>query len=101
MRIHKGDIVQIMVGKDVGKSGKVIRAYPEENKVLLENLNLYKKHRRPQRQGEKGEIITVARSLPAANVQLMCQNCGRPVRAGFRLEGEKKIRYCKRCKAAI
>lgn len=101
MRIHKGDTVQIMTGKDVGKSGKIIRVYPEDNKVLLENLNLYKKHRRPRRQGEKGETITVARPLAAANVMLVCKNCQRPVRVGYRFEGDRKVRYCKRCKAVI
>jgi len=101
MRIHKGDTAQVMVGKDAGKSGKIIRVYPEDNKVLLENLNLYKKHRRPRQQGQKGEIIMVARPLPAGNIRLFCKNCGRPARVGCRMEGGRKIRYCKKCKTAI
>jgi len=101
MKIHKGDTVKIMVGKDAGKTGKVLRVYINTNKVLLENLNLVKKHRRPRKQGEKGEIISVPRPLSAANVMLTCKNCGKPVRAGFKAEKDKKIRVCKKCQNQI
>lgn len=109
MKIHKGDTVKIMIGKDAGKTGKVLRVYVDTNKVLLENLNLVKKHRRPRKQGEKGEIISVPRPLNAANVMLACKNCNKPTRAGYKIEGDpstgsgqvKKIRVCKKCKNQI
>lgn len=101
MKIHKGDTVKIMVGKDAGKTGKVMRVFNDVNRVLLENLNLVKKHRRPRKQGEKGEIISVPRPLNASNVMLTCKNCGKPVRIGHKMEGDKKIRICKKCQNQI
>lgn len=108
MKIHKGDTIKIMVGKDAGKTGKVLRVYVDVNKVLLENLNLVKKHRRPRKQGEKGEIISVARPVSAANVMLVCKNCGKPVRAGYKIEKTVpakaravKTRICKKCQNQI
>lgn len=101
MKIRKGDTVRIMVGKDAGKSGKILHVYSTINKVLVEGLNLFKKHRRPRKQGEKGEIVSVARPLRVANVSLVCSNCNKPVRVGYKIEGLKKIRTCKKCQNKI
>ena len=109
MKVHKGDTVQIVVGKDAGKQGKVLRVYANDNKVLIEGLNLYKKHKKPKKQGEKGETINVSRPLPVSNVALFCSNCNKPVRAGYKMEGDpstgsgqvKKIRICKKCQVTI
>jgi large subunit ribosomal protein L24 len=98
MKIKKGDTVKILKGKDRGKSGKVIRVFPAMNKVLVEGLNLYKKHVRPKRQGEKGEVVEIAKPLAAANVALLCPHCKQATRVGYKLEGIKKFRYCKKCK---
>lgn len=94
MKIKKGDTVAIMVGEEAGKRGKVLRVYPDETKVLIEGLNLYKKHKKPRKQGEKGEIVTVPRPLSLANVALYCQNCGRGMRVN-------KKRVCKKCGAQL
>ena len=99
MKIKKGDNVKIMIGKDRGKIGKVIKVNPKNDKVTVESLNLYKKNVRPKRQGEKGQIVSVPRPLPASRAMLVCSSCNKPVRVGFRLEKEKKVRYCKKCKA--
>ena len=101
MKIKKGDTVKIIVGKDAGKTGKIVRIYPDKNRVLLENLNLFKKHRRPRKQGEKGEIVSVPRPLSISNVMLVCSTCKKPVRVGFKFEGEYKIRICKKCQNKI
>lgn len=101
MRIKKGDTVKILTGKDRGKTGKVIKVYPKNEKVTVEGLNIYKKHVRPKRQGEKGEIVQVVRPIHISNVALFCGNCGKAVRAGFRLEEKQKVRYCKNCKGII
>ena len=69
--------------------------------VLVEGLNLYKKHGRPKRQGEKGEILTLPRPLEVSRVMLYCLNCKRGVRIGHRIEGAKKVRYCKRCQISL
>ncbi len=101
MKIHKNDIVKIIVGKDKGKTGKVLNVFLKENKVLIEGLNLYKKHVKPKKQGEKGQIISMLRPVNVSNVMAMCQSCGNSARVGFRFENENKIRYCKKCKAKI
>ena len=99
MHIHKGDQVKILVGKDRGKTGKVLRVFPEDERVLIEGLNLFKKRVRPKRQGQKGEIVSIPRPLHASSVQLVCSSCKKPSRVGFREEGGKKVRYCKKCGA--
>jgi len=101
MKIHKGDTVEITVGKDSGKTGKVLKIDSKKNKIVVEGLNLAKKHRRPKRQGEKGEIVTVARPLDASKVMLICSNCKKITRVGYEFIGGKKTRYCKKCKTAV
>jgi len=101
MKIKKGDTIKIITGKDKGKSGKVIKILSEKNRILVEGLNLYKKHSRPKHQGEKGQIIIVPRSINASNALLFCSSCGQAVKVGYRLEGDTKTRYCKKCKAKI
>ena len=101
MRIHKGDMVKIMVGKDKGKSGKVITVNSAISKVVIDGLNLYKKHVKPKKQGEKGELISVPRPLTISNVAMVCGDCKKPTRLGYKIEGKKKIRICKKCQAKI
>lgn len=101
MRIHKGDTVKVMTGKDRGKSGKVARVLPSLQKLVIDGLNMFKKHQRPKKQGEKGQLITVARPISASNVMLLCKGCDLPVRVGFRFEGNNKVRFCKKCKIGI
>ncbi len=97
MRIKKGDNVIIQKGKDRGKSGKVIRVLNNEMKVIVEGLNLFKKHVRPKRQGEKGETVNVARPISVANVALECTHCKKGVRVVIRREKNIIMRVCKKC----
>lgn len=99
MRIKKGDTVKILTGKDRGKSGKVIKVYPQAGKLTVEGVNIYKKHSRPKRQGEKGEIVSVVRPIRVSNAAFVCSKCGKPARLGFKIDGERKVRYCKKCNA--
>ena len=101
MKIKKGDTVQIIAGKDRGKSGKVLRVIPDANRVSVDGINMYKKHVRPKRQGEKGEVVNLLRPMNASNVMLVCPNCKRGTRVGHRVEGELKKRYCKKCEATL
>ncbi len=101
MKIHKGDTVKIIIGKDKDKTGKILRVFPKKNKILIEGLNLYKKHVRPKRQGEKGQIVLVPRPINVSNAMLVCPSCNRAARINYRFEGEIKKRYCKKCSAAI
>ncbi len=101
MKIKKGDNVQIMVGKDRGKRGKVMRVDQKASKVLIEGINLFKKHQRPRRQGEKGEVVTIPHYLGISKVMLVCGACDKPTRVGYKLEEKNKVRYCKKCQATI
>lgn len=101
MRIKKGDTIFILAGKDRGKSGKVLKITDNGERALIEGLNVFKKHSKPKRQGEKGEIVSVPRPLRISNIALACSRCSRGVRVGSRVEGEKKVRFCKRCKGIL
>lgn len=90
-----------MAGKDRGKTGKVLHALPEAQKIVIEALNVVKKRSKPKRQGEKGETVFVPRPLSVSNVMLVCANCKNPTRVGFREDGGRRVRYCKKCQAAI
>lgn len=100
MNLKKGDNVQVISGKDKGKSGQVLRIDSLANKVLVKDVNVFKKRQRPKKQGQKGEVVNLARPLSASNVMLICKNCKKPSRVGYRAEGDAKVRYCKRCEAS-
>ena len=95
MRIKKGDNIKVLSGKERGKTGTVISVDSDRERVAVEGLNLYKKHTRPRRQGEKGQVISVSRPMHASNVMLVCPSCKEATRIGYRTEGERKVRYCK------
>jgi large subunit ribosomal protein L24 len=101
LSIKKNDTVKIIAGKDKGKTGKIIKAIPSVRRAVVEGINLYKKHVRPKREGEKGQVITVPRSLDISNVQLVCPSCGKPTRISYVIEGKNKSRVCKKCKSRI
>ncbi len=101
MRIKKGDNIIVTSGKDKGKQGKIISVLVKEQRVIVENINLRKKHQRPKTGGKKGERIEVPRSISISTVALVCKNCGKPTRIGCQvLSGDskmRKIRICKKC----
>src|ERR1044072_3250344 len=100
MNLKKGDAVQIMKCKDRGKSGAVNAVLKEEGRVIVAGLNLFKKRQRPRKQGQKGETLMMPRPLQFSNVMLVCKNCKKPTRIGMRMEGDTKVRYCKKCEAS-
>ena len=101
IKIKKGDTVAMRRGKDHGKTGKVIHVDARLARVTVEGVNLVKRHVRPRRQGEKGESVSVPRSVPLASVGLFCAKCNKPVRVGIRVEEKGRTRVCKRCGSAI
>ena len=101
MRLKKGDNVKILSGKDRGKTGVVLTAMPTEGKIVIDGLNVFKKRSRPKKQGEKGQTVLVPRPLTASKVALICSSCKEVTRVGSRLDGAKRVRYCKKCKATI
>jgi len=102
MKIKKGDTVLIIAGKDRGRKGKVLKAFPKENKILVEGINLKKKHQRPRRSGEKGQIVILPAPIDVSNAKLICPKCGQATRVGYRFgEDKKKYRICKKCQQEI
>jgi large subunit ribosomal protein L24 len=95
-KIRKNDQVQIMAGKDRGKSGRVLRVDRDRGRVVVEGLNMVKKAVRPRGQNQKGGITSVEAALAISNVQILCKKCG-PTRIGMRMQKEGKIRFCKKC----
>ncbi len=101
MRIKKGDTVLVICGKYRGKTGKVLKVFRKERKILVEGVNIVKKHQKPKRAGEKGQIIELPSPIDVSNVKLICPSCKKATRVGYKLEKGQKERICKKCGAKI
>ena len=98
LHIKRGDTVTVVSGKERGKRGKVLRLLPERGRVIVEKVNMIKKHQRPTQKLRQGGIIEREGSLNISNVMVVCAKCDRPTRTGVqRLSEGKKVRVCKRC----
>jgi len=101
MKIKKGDQVLIIAGKDKGKTGKVMTSFPERGKITIEGMNLRKKHMRPKKSGEKGQVIHLPGPVDVSNVKIVCSKCGKAARVGYKTLENKKYRICKICSQEI
>lgn len=101
MKLRKGDSVKVVAGKDKGKVGTVEIVYPKEDKALIGGVNQYKRHVKGRAQGQKSEIITLTKPLPVAAVSLICPKCNKVTRIGYRMEKDKKVRFCRKCEKTI
>lgn len=101
MKFKKGDEIKIISGKDSGKTGKISKVYPKLDSVLVDGLNMFKKHMRKRQADKKGEIVLVPRPLKVSVIRMLCKNCGKVTRIGYDLNGEEKVRICKKCKQSI
>jgi len=101
MKIKKGDIVLIISGKDRTKKGKVLKVFPKEGKILVEGINLRKKHQRSKRTGEKGQIVEMSTPVDISNAKLICSKCNKATRVGYKIVENKKFRICKKCEQVI
>ena len=101
MKLKKGDTIIVTTGKDRGKTGIISRVVDGGKKVVVEGVNMYKKRVRPKRQGEKGQVVSVARSIDVSNACIVCGNCGKKTRIGVKINDGKKERFCKKCGTRI
>lgn len=106
MKLHvkAKDQVIVIAGKDKGKKGAVVTAFPKTGKVIVEGVNLVTKHQKPRGQGMQGGIIEQEAAIPACKVMLVCPKCKKPTRVAHKMtDGEKarKVRACKKCGAAF
>lgn len=102
IHVKKDDMVMVIAGKDKGKTAKVTRVLPEKGRVLVEGLNVVKRHTRPTQANAEGGIVEKEAPLQVSNVQLLCGACNKPARTGIRtLDDGKKVRFCKKCNEIV
>jgi large subunit ribosomal protein L24 len=101
MKLRKGDEVQVLAGKDIGKKGTISRVIPERSLVIVDGVNLMKKHQKPTRATMQGGIIDKEMPIHVSNVALLCSHCGR-TRIGYRFASDgTKVRVCRKCGADV
>ena len=102
MHVRRGDIVKVISGKDKGKEGKIVTAYPETGKVVVEGVAMVKKHQKARAQGQESGIIHKEAAIDASNVMRVCSKCGKAARTGVKvLEDGSKVSYCKKCEVVF
>ena len=101
LNIKKGDKVMVIAGKDKGSVNTVLSTSPKHNKVLVDNVNVVSKHKKPRSAQDKGGIIKKPAPIDASNVLVVCPECKKATRIAHREEGDKKVRVCKKCGAVL
>ena len=96
VKIRKDDLVEVIAGKEKGKRGNVVRVNGDEGKVIVSGVNLVKKAMKKRSQQDRGGISEVEAPLHISNVAIVCKKCG-PTRIGYKIDGDKKIRVCRKC----
>ena len=91
----------MLSGKDRGRQAKILAVMSESGKVILEGLNMIKRHTKPRKQGQSGQIVNKERAVSAASVAIVCKSCGKATRVGYLIDGNTKTRICKKCKSAV
>lgn len=101
MKIIKQDLVKVLIGKDKGREGEVVRTIPKKNKIIVKGLNMFKKHVKPT-QNQKGGIIEKERAMIVSKVILVCPECKKSTRVGYQIDKTgNKYRICKKCNAML
>jgi large subunit ribosomal protein L24 len=102
VQIRKNDSVIVIGGKERGKTGKVLRVLPDRDAVVIERLNMVKRHTKPRGPQQPGGIVEKEAAIHASNIMILCDKCNAPVRVGHKTLGDgKKIRICRRCNEAL
>ncbi len=101
MKLKKGDNVQIIKGKDKGKSGKIEKTLPKIGKVLVANVNMFKRHLKARSQNQPSEIVNLTKPVPIGSVSFICPKCKKQSRIGYKIEKGVKSRICKKCESEV
>ena len=104
LNVKVGDTVMVITGEDSNKknnTGKVQKVFPETGKIIVEGMNMVKRHQKPRGQGMPGGIIEKEAAIDASNVMVVCPKCGKPTRVAHKLENGKNVRVCKKCGATM
>ena len=99
-KLKKEDSVQIIAGKDKGKKGRILKILRDKDRVLVEGLNMVKKAKKKRKQNDQGGIVEIEAAIHSSNLMIVCKKCG-PVRIGYKIAGDKKIRVCRKCGEAL
>ncbi|NLD98463.1 MAG: 50S ribosomal protein L24 [Fibrobacter sp.] len=101
-RLRKGDNVQVISGEDRGRSGKILKVFPEKNRAIVEGINVVKRHTKPSPKNQQGGIIEKEGSIDISKLMLVCPKSGKPTRVGTKvLENGKRVRFSKKAKESI
>ena len=101
MKVKKNDTVLVLTGKDAGKKAKVLAALPKDNKVVVDGINVQKKHKKARSAQEVSSIQNQSGPIDASNVMVICPVCDKATRVAYKVEGDKKVRVCKKCGAIL
>jgi len=99
-KLKKDDTVQLIAGKDKGKRGKIVKILRYKDRVVVEGANIVKKAMKRKSQQDRGGIVEIEAAIHVSNVMIVCKKCG-PTRIGYKLEGDSKVRVCKKCGEAL
>ncbi|UWG97928.1 50S ribosomal protein L24 [Dehalobacter sp. DCM] len=97
VNVKKGDMVMVITGKDAGKKGKVLEVLPQKSRVVVEKVNVVKKHQKPTKDNPQGGIMDKEAPIHSSNVMLFCTECNSVTRKSIKETGEGKVRVCKKC----
>ena len=101
MKILKGDKVKVLIGKDKGREGEVLKSFPKKSSIVVQGLNIFKKHVKPS-QGRPGSIVEKERPLHISKVMVICPECKKTTRVGYKIDKSgNKYRICKKCQAVL
>ena len=101
MKVKKNDTVKVITGKDAGKTAKVLVVLPKENKVVVDGVNVQKKHKKARSAQEVSQIVNQSGAIDASNVMVVCPSCNVPVRVAYKVIDGKKVRVCRKCGAVL
>jgi large subunit ribosomal protein L24 len=99
-KLKKEDTVQILTGKDRGKRGRILKILRDKDRVMVEGANIVKKAKKRRNQQDRGGIVEIEAAIHYSNVAIVCKKCG-PTRIGYKLDGDKKVRICRKCGEAL
>jgi large subunit ribosomal protein L24 len=95
-KLKKEDTVQVIAGKDRGKRGRILKIHRDKDRVVVEGINIVKKAMKKRKQQDRGGIAEIEAAIHSSNLMIVCKKCG-PTRIGYKLDGNKKVRFCKKC----
>ena len=101
MKVKKNDTVLVLTGKDAGKTAKVLVALPKDNRVVVDGVNVQKKHKKARSAQDVSQIVSQSGPIDASNVMVVCPVCQKAVRVAYKTINDKKVRYCKKCGASL